>query len=68
MGILYNANQTPAMNDSSVTSGNADGWVYAAALSFDPVAARPSSDQAARPGSDGRRSAPVRKASKRRAR
>jgi hypothetical protein len=29
MGILYNANLTPAMNDNSVTSGNADGWVYA---------------------------------------
>jgi hypothetical protein len=28
MGFLYNANLTPTMNDISVTSGNADGWVY----------------------------------------
>ena len=30
MRILYNATLTPPMNDSSVTSGNADGWVLAA--------------------------------------
>jgi len=30
MRILYNATHTPPMNDSSVTSGNADGWVFAA--------------------------------------
>jgi hypothetical protein len=40
MGILYNATLTPAMNDISVTSGNADGWVYAVAINVDPVALR----------------------------
>jgi len=30
MRILYNATLTPPMNDTSVTSGNADGWVLAA--------------------------------------
>jgi len=48
MGILYNATLTPAMNDISVTSGNADGWVYAVAINVDPVALRVAADQAAR--------------------
>lgn len=52
MGILYNATQTPAMNDSSVTSGNADGWVYAVAINVDPVAFRTVAVEAARRGAD----------------
>ena len=61
MGILYNANLTPAMNDISVTSGNADGWVYAVAGNFDAVVIRPAVDAASRPASDGRAPAPARK-------
>jgi len=48
MGILYNATLTPAMNDISVTSGNADGWVYAVAINGDPGALHVAADQAAR--------------------
>ena len=53
MGILYNANLTPAMNDTSVTSGNADGWVYAVASSMDAVVVRPA-DSTSRPASKNR--------------
>ena len=48
MGMLYNANLTPAMNDISVTSGNADGWVYAVAINVDPATLRKAAEQAAR--------------------
>ena len=64
MGILYNANLTPAMNDISVTSGNADGWVYAVASSLDAIVIRPVADQA----SDGRAPAQSRKSAKRKQR
>ena len=53
MGILYNANLTPPMNDISVTSGDADGWVYAMASNLDSAIARPSPDQATRGSADG---------------
>lgn len=51
MGILYNATLTPAMNDVSVTSGDADGWVYAVGINFDPVALRAAEQGARRAGS-----------------
>jgi hypothetical protein len=53
MGILYNANLTPPMNDISVTSGDADGWVYAVASNLDSAIARPGPDQATRGSADG---------------
>lgn len=37
MRVLYNTTQYAAMNDVSVTSGNADGWIL---LPPDPVAHR----------------------------
>lgn len=52
MGILYNATLTPAMNDISVTSGNADGWIYAVAINIDPVALRTVAVEAARRATD----------------
>jgi hypothetical protein len=63
MGILYNATLTPAMNDISVTSGNADGWVYAVAINVDPVALR-AGEQAARRGTGGGMPAPAGKPAK----
>jgi len=57
MGILYNSTQTPAMNDISVTSGNADGWVYAVVINVDPVAFRTVAVEAARGGADPGKSA-----------
>jgi len=68
MGILYNVTLTPAVNDISVTSGNADGWIYAVAMPVDQNAARPAEQVAPRTpdhASGMRRSA---KASKRRLR
>jgi hypothetical protein len=67
MGILYNANLTPAMNDSSVTSGNADGWVYYVAGALEVNVVRPSEQGARRPADSGP-SAPSGKSTKRRAR
>jgi hypothetical protein len=61
MGILYNANLTPPMNDVSVTSGNADGWVYAVATSLDAIVIRPVAEQS----SEGRSPAKARKKGKR---
>jgi hypothetical protein len=61
MGILYNANLTPPMNDSSVTSGNADGWVYAVATNFDAIVIRPAADKSL----DGRSAPKARKHGKR---
>jgi hypothetical protein len=51
MGILYNANLTPAMNDVSVTSGNADGWVYFAGT-LDPSLIRAAMEQGTRRSPD----------------
>jgi len=45
MGILYNVTLTPAMNDISVTSGNADGWVYAVSIPLDSMSARLAGEQ-----------------------
>jgi hypothetical protein len=46
MGILYNVTLTPAMNDISVTSGNADGWVYAVSIPLESMSARLAGEQA----------------------
>jgi hypothetical protein len=51
MGILYNANLTPAMNDVSVTSGNADGWVYFAGA-LDPSLIRAAMEKGTRRPAD----------------
>lgn len=40
MGILYNVTLTPAMNDVSVTSGDADGWIYAVSIPVDTSSAQ----------------------------
>jgi hypothetical protein len=45
MGILYNVTLTPAMNDVSVTSGNADGWIYAVSIPLDSSSARLAGEQ-----------------------
>ena len=36
MRVLYNTNQHAAMNDVSVTTGNADGWILVPAESVRP--------------------------------
>jgi len=45
MGILYNVTLTPAMNDISVTSGDADGWIYAVSIPLDSTSARLAGEQ-----------------------
>lgn len=67
MGILYNATLTPAMNDISVTSGNADGWVYAVGINVDPVALR-AAEQGARRAANVAQAAPAGKNAKERKR
>jgi hypothetical protein len=67
MGILYNANLTPAMNDVSVTSGNADGWVYFAGT-LDASLVRAAMEQGTRRPADNGASASSAKSSKRRKR
>ena len=66
MGILYNdnANATPAMNDSSVTSGNADGWIYATGSHLEANAPRSAAEQSVRRPPDGRSSASSAKSAK----
>ncbi len=68
MGILYNATLTPAMNDISVTSGNADGWIYAVAINVDPVALRVAVDHTAGRVADAGKPAPTGKPARRRKR
>ena len=67
MGILYNANLTPAMNDVSVTSGNADGWVYFAG-SLDASLIRAAMEPGARRPADNGASVSATKSPKRRKR
>jgi hypothetical protein len=67
MGILYNANSIPAMNDVSVTSGNADGWVYFAGT-LDASVIRAAVEQSARRPADNGLAASPAKSQKRRKR
>ena len=69
MGILYNVTLTPAMNDVSVTSGDADGWIYAVSIPIDSTNARRAGEQAT-PRTPDRKSVTRRpaRASKRRSR
>jgi hypothetical protein len=64
MAILFNATMTPAINDVSVTSGNADGWIYAVAINLDPVVGRLAADQAVRPSQAARPTASSQRAQK----
>jgi hypothetical protein len=66
MGILFNATSTPPMNDISVTSGNADGWIYAGPTSVEAIGPRPGTEQSIRRSADGRPSVQLAKAGKRR--